>query len=112
MDAVPYQVAFNHYLATGKVTAAQMARHAGVGASHIRAVARGDKHLSPDAFHQLSCWLVDEMGLTEHCEAFLGKRGTVKLRDKEGSDPERGELAEVKDAIEKLHDAVESLDDE
>jgi transcriptional regulator with XRE-family HTH domain len=134
MDSAPYQVAFNRYLHEGKVTARQMARQAGVSAGHIRAVARGDTHLGPNAFHRLSGWLVDEMRLTEHVEGFLGRTGEVyfcpdevendddikpevfRARNAAGEASQLNEqgkedeaIARVKDAIEELYAAVEDL---
>jgi|APHM01.1.fsa_nt_gi hypothetical protein len=111
-----------------------MARQADVSAGHIHAVARGDRHLSPDAFHRLSGWLVDEHRLTEHVEGFLGRTGEVYFRPDEvendddikpevfrarnaaGKASELNEegkqeeaIARVKDAIEELYAAVEDL---
>jgi transcriptional regulator with XRE-family HTH domain len=72
-----FQRALNRYLRTGKLTAREAARQLGVTPSHIRAVARGDRHLPHPKVETLSSWLVDELGLTEHVEGMLGMSGAV-----------------------------------
>lgn len=72
-----FQRALNRYLSCGKASARELARVADVSAQHIRAVAREDKHLSPEKMAKLSSWLVDELGLTQHLEGFLGMTGEV-----------------------------------
>lgn len=72
-----FQRSLNRYMRTGKVTAGEMADVTGVSAQHIRAVARGDRHLAPDKMAKLSSWLVDELGLTQHLGGFLGMTGAV-----------------------------------
>lgn len=75
-----FQRALNRYIRTGQATPKELARQVGVTASHIRAVARGDRHLPHPKVETLSSWLVDERGLTEHIDGMLGLSGAVHFR--------------------------------
>lgn len=77
MQTTVFQRSLLRYMKTGKASAREMAEPAGVTPQHIRAVARGDRHLSPDKMATLSAWLVDELGLTAHLGGFLGVSGAV-----------------------------------
>lgn len=79
MQSTVFRRSLLRYIRTGKVSAEEMARVDGVGVSaqHIRAVAREDRHLSPEKMAALSSWLVDELGLTQHLEGFLGISGEI-----------------------------------
>jgi len=79
MHSTVFRRSLLRYIRTGKASAAEMARVDGVGVSaqHIRAVAREDRHLSPEKMAALSSWLVDELGLTQHLQGVLGMSGEV-----------------------------------
>jgi hypothetical protein len=87
-----------------------MARVDGVDVTpqHIRAVARGDKHLSPTKMAALSSWLVDELGLTEHLGAFLGVSGQIHFAP-ESVDADGDIRHEVMDARQDAAQAIQIL---
>jgi len=93
---------------TGKTSAEEMSRQVDVTAQHIRAVAREDRHLSPEKMAALSSWLVDKLGLTAHLGGFLGVSGEIHFAADsfDNSDDIR---AEVMDARNDATKAIEAL---
>jgi len=79
----PFQRALNRYVHKGIATAREMAEVVGCTAQHIRAVARGDRHLPHPKVETLSAWLVDEREVTEHIDGMLGIKGAVHFHPEE-----------------------------
>ena len=77
MQTTVFRRALLRYDRTGKTSAEEMARVVGVSAQHIRAIEREDRHLSAAKMAKLSSWLVDELGLTDHLQGFLGASGAI-----------------------------------
>jgi len=109
MQTTVFRRSLLRYIRTGKTSAGEMAHVVDVTAQHIRAVAREDRHLSPDKMARLSSWLVDELGLTAHLEGFLGMNGEVHFAPEnyDNSDDIRPEIMDLRnDAT----GAIEALD--
>jgi len=82
-----FQRALNRILRKSIAGPGEMAREIGCTAQHIRAVARGDCHLSPQKREELSSWLCDERDVSIQVDGMLGsptpridaRRGTTRM---------------------------------
>jgi len=107
-----FQRALNRYIRTGQATPKELSRVVGVTASHIRAVARGDRHLPHPKVETLSSWLVDERGLTEHIDGMLGMSGATHFHPGEvdNDDCIRDEIYEARSLAGEADAALKSGD--
>lgn len=109
MQSTVFRRSLLKYIRTGKTSAREMGEVAGVSAQHIRAVAREDRHLSPEKMSTLSSWLVDELGLTQHLGGFLGMSGEVHFAPESYSNDDDIQ-PEVFDARQDAALAIEALE--
>lgn len=83
MQMSAFQRSLNRYLRNRVATAEEMAEVVDRSPQHIRAVARGDTSLPHEKVEQLSSWLVDERGVTEHVNGMLGVSGATHFHPDE-----------------------------
>lgn len=67
----------NRLMSTGRVTAKDLAAVIDCTPQHIRAVARGDRHLPHPKAEMISSWLADHRDVLEQVDGMTGRSGAT-----------------------------------
>jgi len=86
--------AMNRAMSLGRVTAKDLAQVIDCTPSHIRAVARGDRHLPHPKAERISSWMADERDMLQQVGGMTGRSGSAHFHpdEVENDDCIRGEI--------------------
>jgi hypothetical protein len=83
MQTSQFARVLNRAMARGRVTAKDLAAVIDCTPDHIRAVARGDRHLPHPKAERISSWMADERGMLDQVGGMTGRSGATHFHPDE-----------------------------